>query len=385
MTKKYPDRSAEQSADKHPAAPAPAPQNCATPPSAPAPSSPAQNTPPRRGGWSDAFFLGAAAATAVAVTDLLADAHAAPLKDCIDDSANAHDGVLGGITSRLNGLVDPTTLVGIGGTIPIDKAIAPDGPPLAAAIDVANTAVDEFHLLLEGGSHATPLTSDVVHAVTGEGEFIGFGNINEPLGAKPTDLLTEIANAPSDIVNGKSVNAAVGEIVDEFHATLAQTSGSIGQIIESINLANPLGTGVLPAAINNIAGGGLLAIGEPGNALTGTVGSALGSGALVDLGLFGKNDGPSNFLIDVDAGEANDNGLVVDLLWTTRTTDGHTLDVNVLEVGNAPKLLDVELLTDGEHFQFGDLGNSIAHASLVDDLLASTHSASTQHHLLPFA
>lgn len=253
----------------------------------------------------------------------------------LDPVTDVVDGVLGTNTSNLLGIGDVLNL----GT-PSQLALAGDNGGAQPVFDATNILIKDVHAQIETLSHQSGL-SDILHAVTNLGETVGLGTT----GAVPpaiddghTNLVTDVVNAPSTLLNG-GLDDVIAHVGADLGDTLDATVGVVGALLNGNDPLNPIPELVngLTSSLQNLPllnvdngdGGGLLG-GLGGGLLTGVVGDLTGSS--------------SGHLIDIDAGPTNSNGLGLDLLARPDAT--HSASVNVLDVGpHGPQLLDLGLLT----------------------------------------
>jgi hypothetical protein len=252
----------------------------------------------------------------------------------LDPVTGVVDGALGTDTSNLLGIGDVLNL----GT-PSQLALAGEDGGAQPMFDATNILVKDIHAQIEGFSH-TSGTSDILHAVTNLGETIGLGNtgvVPPALDDGHTNLITDVVNAPSTLLNG-GLDHVIGQIGGDLGDTLHSTIGVVGAVLNGSDPLNPV-----PELVNGLTSSlqtlPLLDL----NGGNGADGGLLGGGLLG--GTLGNITGSSSgHLIDVDLGPAMSNGLGLDLLATPDQT--HTASVNAVDVGpNGPQLLDLGVLT----------------------------------------
>jgi hypothetical protein len=292
----------------------------------------------------------------------------------LDPVTDVVDGVLGTDTSNLLGVGDVLNL----GT-PSQLALAGDAGGAQPVFDATNILIKDVHAEIETLSHQSGL-SDILHAVTNLGETTGLGTT----GAVPpavddghTNLVTDIVNAPSTLLNG-GLDDVIAHVGADLGDTLDAAVGVVGAILNGSDPLNPIPELLngLTSSLQNLPllninggdsadGGGLLG-GLGGGLLNGVVGDVTGSS--------------TGHLIDIDLGPENGNGLGLDLLATPDAT--HSASINVLDVGpNGPQLLDLGLLTgdglldlggNGDTGLGGLTGNLLGSDGLVGNLLGGT-------------
>ncbi len=269
----------------------------------------------------------------------------------LDPVTGIVDGALGSHTSNLLGIGDILNL----GT-PSQLALAGESGGAQPIFDATNILIKDVHAQIEGFSH-TSGTSDILHAVTNLGETIGLGTtgvVPPALDDGHTNLITDVVNAPSTLLNG-GLDQVIGQIGGDLGDTLHGTIGVVGAVLNGNDPLNPvpelvsgLTSSLQTLPLLDLTGGNggvgsdVLA-GLGGGLLGGTVGSITGSS--------------SGHLIDVDLGPAMNNGLGLDLLATPDQT--HTASVNALDVGpNGPQLLDLGVLTGSGIIDVPGLGGA---------------------------
>ena len=276
--------------------------------------------------------------------------------------------------------------------------LAVDGPVIGPAASVENNLVTDFHDLLEDLGHqlGEPANS-AVHALTSFGESVGFGNV----GTGSDDLLTSVLSAPGRVLDGDA-GGALCDIVSQAGNALGNAGNFVDNVLDAVNLQNPLGTGLLhdiagdlgsgPLLSTNLLGGGL-----SGGLIQGMVNSGLSQpGALINLDIAGDgHPTSSNHLIDIDLGPSGNNGIgVLDILAKPGSGPSHTIEVNAIDTGqNGPHLLDADLFTNpsalngvgvpslgspGGLCDIGDVGGIVSGIVSADAL----HTASAGHGFL---
>jgi hypothetical protein len=282
----------------------------------------------------------------------------------LDPVTDIVDGALGTDTSNLLGIGDVLNL----GT-PSQLALAGPEGGAQPVFDATNVLVKDVHYELEILSYKIG-APDLIHSITNLGETTGLGNLGVVADAADdhTNLLTDMVNTPSTLLNG-GIDDVLAQVSGDLGDTLHAVTGVVSNLVRGGDALNPLpeiidGLGAnlqnLPIlSINggdNVDSGGLLG-GLGGGLLNGTVGDLAGSS--------------SGHLIDIDAGPANSNGLGLDLLATPDGT--HSASVNAIDVGpNGPHLLDLGLLTGDGLLDLG--GSGEAGASGLGNLLDGTES-----------
>lgn len=282
----------------------------------------------------------------------------------LDPVTDVVDGALGTDTSNLLGIGDVLNL----GT-PSQLALAGPEGGAQPVFDATNILIKDVHAQIETLSHQSGL-SDILHAVTNLGETVGLGTtgvVPPAIDDGHTNLVTDVVNAPSTLLNG-GLDEVLGHLGGDLGDTLDAAVDVVGALLNGSDPLNPI-----PELLNGITsslqtlpllninggdsadGGGLLG-GLGGGLLNGVVGDLTGS--------------PSGHLIDIDLGPANGNGLGLDLLATPDAT--HSASVNVLDVGpNGPQLLDLGLLTNDGLLDLGGSGDAGA-GGLTGNLLGSS-------------
>jgi hypothetical protein len=252
----------------------------------------------------------------------------------LDPVTDIVDGALGTDTSNLLGIGDVLNL----GT-PSQLALAGPEGGAQPVFDATNILIKDVHAEIETLSHNSGL-NDLLHTVTNLGETVGLGTTGVvPPAADDghTNLITDVVNAPSTLLNG-GLDDVITHISGDLGDTLDAAIDVVGSLLNGSDPLNPvpelingltLGLQNLPLLNINggdsAAGGGLLG----GGVLNGVVGDIVGSS--------------SGHLIDIDLGPATSNGLGLDLLATPDAT--HSASINVLDVGpNGPQLLDLGVL-----------------------------------------
>lgn len=293
----------------------------------------------------------------------------------LDPVTDIVDGALGTDASNLLGIGDVLNL----GT-PSQLALAGDDGGAQPVFDATNILVKDVHAEIETLSHQSGL-SDILHAVTNLGETAGLGTtgaVAPALDDGHTNLVTDVVNAPSTLLNG-GLDDVIAHVGADLGDTVDATVGVVGALLNGTDPLNPV-----PELLNGLTsslqtlplldinggdsadGGGLIG-GLGGGLLNGVVGDVTGSS--------------SGHLIDIDAGPENSNGLGLDLLATPDET--HTASVNAIDVGpNGPQLLDLGLLTNDGLVDLPGLGgegggltsNVLGSDGLVGNLLGGTGS-----------
>lgn len=292
----------------------------------------------------------------------------------IDDGPLVTAGLLDPVTDIVDGVLgtDTSDLLGVGDVLnlgmPSQLALAGEDGGAQPVFDATNNLIKEVHSQIEAFSH-TSGTSDILHAVTRLGETVGLGTTGAVAPAIEdghTNLITDVVNAPSTLLNG-GLDDVIAHVGADLGDTLNATVGVVGAILNGTDPLNPIPELVdgLTASLQTLPllninggdsadGGGLLG-GLGGGLLNGVVGDVTGSS--------------SGHLIDIDLGPENGNGLGLDLLATPDAT--HSASVNVLDVGpNGPHLLDLGVLTNDGLLDLG--GNSDSGAGGLGNLLGGT-------------
>lgn len=245
---------------------------------------------------------------------------------------------------------DVSDLLGIGDVLNLGTTSQLDiaGPDGAAqpVFDATNILVKDVHAQLEILSHETG-TSDILHAVTNLGETAGLGNtgVIAPAVDGHTNLVTDIVNAPSTLLNS-GLDDVIAQVGGDLGDTLHAATGLVGALLNGTDPINPLpdlidglGADLQTLPILNINGG--TSAGDDGLLGGGGLGGGLLGGVVGDL-----THSSSGHLIDVDAGPQDTSGLGLDLLAAPGTDATHTASVNAIDVGpNGPHLLDLGVLT----------------------------------------
>ncbi len=269
----------------------------------------------------------------------------------LDPVTDVVDGVLGTDTSNLLGIGDVLNL----GT-PSQLALAGDDGGAQPVFDATNILIKDVHAEIETLSHQSGL-SDILHAVTSLGETVGLGTT----GAVPpaaddghTNLITDVVNAPSTLLNG-GLDDVVAHVGADLGDTLDAAVGVVGALLNGNDPLNPVPELVngLTSSLQNLPLLNINGSGEGGGQLGGGL---LGGGVL--NGVVGDLTGSSSsHLIDIDLGSENGNGLGLDLLATPDGT--HDVSVNAIDIGpNGPQLLDLGLLTGSGIISVPSLGGA---------------------------
>lgn len=278
----------------------------------------------------------------------------------LDPVTDIVDGTLGTDTSNLLGIGDVLNL----GT-PSQLALAGDDGGAQPVFDATNVLVKDVHAQIEGLSH-TSGTSDILHAVTNLGETVGLGTtgvVPPALDDCHTNLITDVVNAPSTLLNG-GLDDVIAHVGGDLGDTLGATVDLVGAVLNGNDPLNPipeilngLTSSLQTLPLLNINGGDS----ATGGGLPGGLGGGLLNGAVGDL-----TGSSSGHLIDIDLGPANNNGLGLDLLATPDAT--HSASINAIDVGpNGPQLLDLGVLSGHGLLDLGSGGNGpLAGAGIID-------------------
>lgn len=270
-------------------------------------------------------------------------------------------GLLDPVTDIVDGALgtDTSNLLGVGDVLNLGTAsqLALAGPEGGAqpVFDATNSLIKGVHAQIEGLSHTTG-TSDILHGVTSLGETVGLGTtgvVPPALDDGHTNLITDVVNAPSTLLNG-GLDDVIGHIGADLGDTLNATVDLVGSIINGNDPLNPipellngLTTSLQTLPLLNINGGDS----ADGGGLLGGLGGGLINGVVGDV-----TGSSSGHLIDIDLGPENSNGLGLDLLSTPDAT--HSASVNAIDVGpNGPHLLDLGLLTNDGLLDLGGSGD----------------------------
>jgi hypothetical protein len=256
--------------------------------------------------------------------------------------------------------------------------VSPDGPILKPAAAVENNFVSDFHMLLKDvGDQAGEPASSGVRALTDFGEAVGFGNI----GSTPDDPLSSVLGSPEAILNGEG-GQAICNILDEADNMPAAAGDFANQVVDAVNLRDPLNTGL----INDIAGdlgngplidAGLLDLngnGEPGGLVGAVVNTGFSQpGALIGLDVSGDGQpSQSHDLVEIDAGpQGNTRVGSLNVLSEPDQGSSHTAEAHIVNVGSdGPRLFDADVFTDSDFMTIPGL-NGTGGGTQTADLLAS--------------
>jgi hypothetical protein len=249
----------------------------------------------------------------------------------------------------LDGLRDLTNGIACIDCLGVGDVLAPNGPILDPAGEVADNIVNDFHVLMVGAARqlGEPAASSIL-ALTKFGNAAGFGNLDED---QSGHLVSAILAAPNAALDGNTANA-ICNIADEIGDTTNAAGTFVNHVVDAVNLSDPLNTGLIRDVAGDLGNGPLLdtdlinVSGEP--LLEAVVNSGLSQqGALIDLDLDGDgNPSGSHHLIDLDLGPQGGNEIAT-LNVLSRTEGSHTAEANVIDVGSdGPRLLDADLFTD---------------------------------------
>lgn len=293
----------------------------------------------------------------------------------LDPVTDIVDGVLGTDTSNLLGVGDVLNL----GT-PSQLALAGPEGGAQPVFDATNILIKDVHAEIETLADNSGL-NDLLHTVTQLGETAGLGTTGVvPPAADDghTNLVTDVVNAPSTLLNG-GLDDVIAHLGGDLGDTLDAAIGVVGSLLNGPDPLNPIPellNGLTSSLQNlpllNINGGD----GADGGGLLGGLGGGLLNGVVGDV-----TGSSSGHLIDIDLGPATSNGLGLDLLATPDAT--HSASVNVLDVGpNGPHLLDLGVLTGDGLLDIGGsgdtgaggLGNLLGGTGLLGGLLGGAGS-----------
>lgn len=229
------------------------------------------------------------------------------------------------------------------------------GTLLQPIADSVNDFVLEVHReLVELGS---PELSQTAQAIVKLGESIGPGYIGEtPNPDGHTNLVTDVVNAPGDILAGDLDNVVsnIGNDLTQIHE---HASDLKDVLIFGPDPANPL-PGIIDGVGEALSSTPLLSL-NGGNSAS----SGLLSGIIGDL----SGSSSSNHLIDIGIGQPQGGqGLLFDILAGPSGGSHNPIELNLLDVGpTGPTLIDLGVLTN---LALPALGN-LAADSLVGNLL----------------
>jgi hypothetical protein len=254
------------------------------------------------------------------------------------------DGILSDPTGALGSISSLGSVIGLGNigssstgttgdTSPLE--IAGSGTPLQPLFEGVNSLIRDFHSDLRNAGAEAGLF-ETVHGVTTLGDIIGVGNIGATsAGGGNHNLVTDILNAPGDVLNGD-----LGGVINNIGSDLTNIFDSVNHVANSVifgvDPSNPI-PGILEGVLEDIHHVPLLTVNGGNNADDG----GLLGGIVGDL-----THSSTGHLIDADIGPEQNNGQAIDLLSAPTSGQHHTIEVNAVDVGaNGPHLADLGLLT----------------------------------------
>lgn len=265
------------------------------------------------------------------------------------EQSHSNTGSLGDISAVLSSLApDHALLTDMGthgSTSPLP--LAGDGTLPQPVLDAANTLVLDVHSELEILSDQTGVPA-IVHGITNLGETVGLGKLGDaPAPDGPTNLLTDVLNAPGDLLSG-DLNGVISNVGHDLSDVINAVSSLKDVLVFGHDDAlNPIPE-ILDGVGSALSSTPLLTLNGGNNADDG----GLLGGIVGDLG-----HSSSGHLVDADVGPEQQNGLVLDLLAPHEAGPHHAVEVNGVDVGqNGPHLLDLGLIT-GQTGNGGLLGN----------------------------
>lgn len=242
---------------------------------------------------------------------------------------------------------------------PLD--LAGDGAITQPVLDPANALVLDVHAELETLSHQTG-TSDIIHGLTTLGEAVGLGKLGDaPQSDGHTNLLTDVLNAPADVLDGN-----LDGVISNLGSDLTDVVHNVAGLKDAIIFGGASGdaTNPIPELIQGV-----------GNTLQTvpilSINNGDGNGGGLLDGLVGDlSHSSSNHLADVAIGpEQNQDGLVLNVLSAPEAGPHHAVELNAVDVGpTGPHLADLGVLTGDSGLGIPLLGGSGAD-SLAGNLL----------------
>ncbi len=249
-----------------------------------------------------------------------------------DASASA----LAPVTALLDDVLgsDACNLLGGSDGISALRLAGSDGS-LQPVLNVENTAVLDLHEVFETASDELG-AAGVVHSVTNLGETVGLGKtgtVEHPDGH--SNLLTDVLNAPGDILGG-DLDQAFSNLTADISDIVNGVAGLGKAVLNGSDALNPVSDLIqdIGANLQHIP---LLTINGGNNADDG----GLLGGVISDL-----NPSSGGHLADVDIGPERDNGIALDVLGQPDNGPRHALEVNAVDQpAGSPQLADLGLLT----------------------------------------
>ena len=232
---------------------------------------------------------------------------------------------------------------------------------LQPVLNAANTAVLDVHSVLEVAGHELGLPW-TVHGLTNLGETIGLGQIGAPAEADGhTNLVTDVLNAPGDILSGDltgTVSHLGADLSDAVHAA----TSLVDQVLLGSEIEQEAGSGVGHDDPTNPVDNLLQNLGHDLQGLpivTVNGGNNADNGGLLGGTIGSLSNSSSGHLVDLDVGPPQPNGQAIDILAAPTSGDHHTVEVNAVDVGqNGPHLLDLGALTGGHGLDIPSLGGT---------------------------
>jgi hypothetical protein len=264
-----------------------------------------------------------------------------------------------------------------GGLLPAggeSAAVIGAGGVLQPVVDVVNDAVAETNAELQqlgdklGAGELTGKLTNVVEAA-------GPGNLGAPAGPDGhSNLITDLALAPSSILNGNASDAVAAisnDLTDVLSGTFELKDEALLDGNDPLNvvpgLVEDVGNGLQTLPILTVDGGDLL------------------GGSIGDL-----TNSSSGHLIDIGLGPMTEDGLALNLLSTPGSGTGPALGVSVLDVGpEGPNLLSLNLLggetslLDGAGSLPGGILPQLGGGGLIGELLGGSATAGIVGNILP--
>lgn len=292
----------------------------------------------------------------------------------LDPVTNIVDDTLGTDTSDLLGIGNVLNL----GT-PSQLALAGDEGAAQPVFDATNVLIKDVHAQLETLVDQVGVP-EIGHAITTLGETAGLGTTGAVQPAADdghTNLVTDVVNAPSTLLNG-GLDDVIAHVGGDLGDTLNAAVDVVGALLNGSDPLNPVPEllGGLGSSLQHLP---LLDIGSgDGSGSGGLLGTGGLLGGIVDGTVGNLTGSSSGHLIDIDLGPLDGNGLGLDLLATPDAT--HSASINAIDVGpGGPQLLDLGLLTGDGLLDLGGgssgagsgLGGLLGDANPVGNLLGS--------------
>lgn len=214
--------------------------------------------------------------------------------------------------------------------------LAGPGTTLQPLLDTANTTITEVHTELELLGFELGL-ENTVHHVISLGEVAGLAHIGTtpPALDGHTNLVTDVLNAPSDLLDGQT-DQVISNLGHDLTDTVQAASALKDSVIfDTSDPSNPVPE-LISSLGHDVSSLPLLSVNNGGP------GAGLLNGSILDL-----SHSSTNHLADADVGPAsNENGLIFNLLSQPEAGPHSSLGLNLIDVGpTGPHLGDLSILT----------------------------------------